>query len=219
MNGSWERIYTKHGRVQLDVLDTAIQAADIFIENGFEDILDLGCGTGRHTLLLADRGFNVHACDISETGIKMTRELIEDSGLSNVTYSIQDMYNLNLDSNTQDGILCIWVQGHGIREEISKGIREAYRVLKKGGIFYTDFVTSDDSTYGIGDEIAPDTFVGGRPGEEGIPHYYTTVEELKELFDIFDEVKIENKIYRFNDNEGNTHEINAAVVIAKKVIA
>ena len=216
MNGSWERIYTKHGRVQLDVLDTAIQAADIFDKNELENILDLGCGTGRHTLLLVDRGFNVHACDISETGIKMTRELIENSGLSNVSYSTQDMYNLNLDSDTLDGILCIWVQGHGIREEIAQGIREAYRVLIKGGIFYTDFVTKDDSTYGIGDEIAPDTFVGGRPGEEGIPHYYTTVEELKELFEIFDEVTIKDKIYRFNDNEGNTHEIIAAVVIAKK---
>jgi len=216
MNGSWERIYTKHGRVQLDVLDTAIQAADIFDKNELENILDLGCGTGRHTLLLADRGFNVHACDISETGIKMTRELIENSGLSNVSYSTQDMYNLNLDSDTLDGILCIWVQGHGIREEIAQGIREAYRVLIKGGIFYTDFVTKDDSTYGIGDEIAPDTFVGGRPGEEGIPHYYTTIEELKELFEIFDEVSIEDKVYRFNDNEENTHEIIAAVVIAKK---
>jgi len=216
MNGSWERIYTKHGRVQLDVLDTAIQAADIFDKNELENILDLGCGTGRHTLLLVDRGFNVHACDISETGIKMTRELIENSGLSNVSYSTQDMYNLNLDSDTLDGILCIWVQGHGIREEIAQGIREAYRVLIKGGIFYTDFVTKDDSTYGIGDEIAPDTFVGGRPGEEGIPHYYTTIEELKELFEIFDEVSIEDKVYRFNDNEENTHEIIAAVVIAKK---
>ena len=97
-----------------------------------------------------------------------------------------------------------------------KGIREAYRVLIKGGIFYTDFVTRDDTTYGNGDEIAPDTFVGGRPGEDGIPHYYTTAEELKELFKIFDEVTIEDKIYRFNDNEGNSHEIIAAVVIAKK---
>ena len=216
MNGSWERIYTKHGRVQIDVLDTAIQAADIFDKNGFENILDLGCGTGRHTLLLADRGFHVHACDISETGIKMTRELIENSGLSNVSYSIQDMYNLTLDSDILDGILCIWVQGHGVREDIAKGIREAYRVLTKGGIFYTDFVTTKDITYGIGDEIAPDTFIGGRPGEEGIPHYYITVSELKELFGIFDEVTIEDKIYKFSDNEGNTHEIVAAVVIAKK---
>jgi len=112
--------------------------------------------------------------------------------------------------------LCIWVQGHGIREEIAKGIREAYRVLIKGGIFYTDFVTRNDMTYGNGDEIAPDTFVGGRPGEEGIPHYYTTAEELEELFKIFDEVTIEDKIYWFNDNEGNSHEIIATVVIAKK---
>jgi len=216
MNGSWERIYTQHGRVQIDVLDTAIQAADIFEKNGFENILDLGCGTGRHTLLLADRGFNVHACDISETGIKMTKELIENLGLVNVTYSIQDMYNLSLDSDALDGILCIWVQGHGVREEIVKGIKEAHRVLRKGGIFFTDFVTKDDITYGIGDEIAPDTYVGGRPGEEEIPHYYTTSDELNEFFKIFEEVSIVDKKYRFNDNDGNIHEIIAAVVIAKK---
>jgi ubiquinone/menaquinone biosynthesis C-methylase UbiE len=216
MNGSWEKIYTKHGRVQLDVLDTVIQAADIFRKNGLKNILDLGCGTGRHTLLLADRGFTVHACDISETGLKMTQELIEKSGLSNVSYSIQDMYNLSIDSDTLDGILCIWAQGHGVREEIAKGIQEAYRVLLEGGIFFTDFVTKDDITYGIGDEIAPDTYVGGRPEEEGIPHYYTYVEELKELFEMFTEVTIMDKIYRFNENCGATHEIIAAVVIAKK---
>lgn len=165
---------------------------------------------------MADRGFTVHACDISETGIKMTRELIEKSGLSNVSYSIQDMYNLSLDSNTLDGIFCVWVQGHGVREEIAKGIQEAYRVLREGGLFFTDFVTKDDITYGIGDEIAPDTYVDGRPGEDGIPHYYTSVEELKELFEIFTKVTIEDKIYRFNDKCGTTHEIIAAVVIAKK---
>lgn len=216
MNGNWEKIYTNQGRVQIDVLDTAIEARDIFLMNEFKDVLDLGCGTGRHTLMLADSGFNVHACDLSETGVEITKNLINDVGLNNVTYSIQNMYDLNIDTESQDGILCIWVQGHGVLEEISNGIKEAYRILRQGGIFYTDFATIEDVTYGIGEKIAPNTFVGGRPGEEGIPHYYTTVGELKELFKDFSEVNIEDKVYRFTDMDGGNHEIKAAIVIAKK---
>lgn len=41
MNGSWERIYTKQGRVQLEVLDTAIQAADIFEKNRSKNIHEI----------------------------------------------------------------------------------------------------------------------------------------------------------------------------------
>ncbi len=216
MNGSWERIYTEQGRVQIDLLDTAIAARDIFLREGCKNILDLGCGTGRHTLMLADKGFSVHACDISQAGIDITRKLIDDVGLMNVSYSIQDMYDLNLQNEMFDGILCIWVQGHGIREDVQQGILEAHRILKNGGIFYTDFVIKDDITYGIGEEIAPDTFVGGRPGEEGIPHYYTTIDELYEFFGIFTEVEIERKTYRFNDDQGNEHVIEAAVVVSRK---
>jgi len=216
MNGSWEKIYTEQGRVQIEILDTAIIAREIFYNQNYKDILDLGCGTGRHTFMLADKGFNVHACDISDTGLRITEQLLKTNGFNNVTYSIQDMYNLTLANESFDGILCIWVQGHGVREQIKKGITEAYRILKKGGTFFTDFVLKNDITYGIGEEIAPDTFVGGRPGEEGIPHYYTTIDELKDFFSLFSKVNIERKIYRFFDNDNKEHIIEAAVVIAIK---
>lgn len=197
-------------------MDTAIEAKVIFLKEGYKNILDLGCGTGRHTLMLADAGFNVHACDISQAGIDITRKLIDEIGLRNVKYSLQDMYNLDLDNEMFEGILCIWVQGHGLREEVQQGILEAHRILRKGGTFYTDFVIKDDVTYGIGEEIAPDTFVGGRPGEEGIPHYYTTIDELYDIFKMYKEVKIERKTYKFNDDLGNEHVIEAAVVVARK---
>lgn len=103
----------------------------MFNKKGYRDVLDLGCGTGRHTYFLADRGFNVHACDISDAGLKITKELIQDAGLENVEYSIQDMYSLIFKDNLYDAILCIWVQGHGIKEEVEKGIKELFRVLKK----------------------------------------------------------------------------------------
>lgn len=215
-NGSWEQIYINHGRVQIEVLDSVVEAGNLFFTNNYSKVLDLGCGTGRHTYYLADRGFNVHACDISVTGLNLTKELIEEAGLDNVEYSIQDMYALTFKDNSFEAILCIWVQGHGIKEQVQRGIKELYRILKKGGTVITDFVTTDDPTYGVGEEIAPRTFIGERPGEENIPHYYTTREELEEMFKDFDRIKLKDKVYKFNDSYGNEHKIVAIIVEAKK---
>ncbi len=215
-NGSWESIYVNHGRVQVEVLDSVVEASNLFFERDYNRVLDLGCGTGRHTYFLADKGFDVHACDISETGVNITKKLIENAGLSNVDYSLQNMYDLSFEDSVFDAILCIWVQGHGYREEIITGINELHRVLKPGGTVVTDFVTTDDETYGIGEEIATNTFVGGRHGEEGIAHYYTTKQELKDLFRNFDEVKLRDKIYTFSDDNGKEYKIVAVVVEARK---
>lgn len=215
-NGSWETIYLEQGSVQVEVLDSVVNASNLFFERGLKYILDLGCGTGRHTYYLADRGFKVHACDISETGIEITKKLLIGASLNDVEYSIQDMYELGFEDNFFEGILCIWVQGHGIREEIVRGVNELHRVLKPGGTVVTDFVTVDDETYGIGEEIAPDTFVGGRPGEEGIPHYYTTMDELRTMFSEFSEVKLTDKIYTFYDESGKEYRIDAVIVEAQK---
>lgn len=216
MNGSWEEIYIDQGRVQIDVLDTAIDAVKIFKENNLNTILDLGCGTGRHTLYLASEAFQVHACDLSLEGIKITKSLLEEHGYREITYSQQNMFDLTLKDNSYDGILCLWVQGHGIVSEIAHGIKEAHRILRKDGIFYTDFILRTDQSYGLGTEIEPHTFIGGIPGEENIPHYYTTIEELYDLFHDYSEVTIQNKTYVFYDKNKNQHQIKAATVVARK---
>jgi len=215
-NGNWEKIYLEQGRVQLEVLDTVIDAVDIFKQNSCKEILDLGCGTGRHSLYLASKGFDLSVCDISETGLKITQELLETSDYKNINYDIQDMYHLTYDDDSFDGILCVWVQGHGYREQVQTGIEEAYRVLKPGGLLVTDFVTVEDVTYGIGDEIAPHTFLGGRAGEEDIPHYYSTKKDLESMFKKYTHVNYDDKIYQFEDRFGTEHTIHSIVVTAEK---
>jgi len=215
-NGNWEKIYIEQGRVQLEVLDTVVDAADTFEKNSCKEILDLGCGTGRHSLYLASRGFDLSVCDISETGLKITQDLLEASDYKNIKYDIQDMYHMTYKQGTFDGILCIWVQGHGYRDQVKKGIEEAYRVLKPGGLLITDFVTVEDVTYGVGDEIAPHTFLGGRAGEEDIPHYYSTKEDLEIMFKQYAQVDYRDKIYQFEDRFGSEHTIHSIVVTAKK---
>jgi len=58
-----------------------------------------------------------------------------------IKFSVQDMYSMKYKNITFDGILCIWVQGHGYKDQVQKGINEIYRVLNPEGIVITDFVT------------------------------------------------------------------------------
>jgi len=216
-NGSWENIYINQGRVQIEVLDTAKKAVKIFKDKKYKEILDLGCGTGRHSLFLAQNEFNVSACDISQEAIDITSKLGKEYGLSAfITTSIQDMYSLTYDSNKFDGILCLWVQGHGTKIQIQDGIDESYRVLKNDGMIITDYVTTRDPTYGVGTQIEKNTFVGGREGEENIPHYYTTKKEIEEMYKQFRSVRLEDKIYEFKAPDGTKHQIDALIVYALK---
>lgn len=215
-NGSWEKIYLEQGEVQVEVLDTVVEGANIFRSNKCEEVLDLGCGTGRHSIYLASKGFKVYACDLSKSGIEIAKKNAEKYGFRNIKYSIENMYRMNYSDKMFDGILCIWVQGHGTRDQVQRGINEAYRVLRDKGVFFTDFVTVDDVTYGLGDKIADNTFVGGRPGEEGIPHYYTTKEDLTLMFEKYSKVNMYDKTYKFVDKYGNEHKIESIVVNAVK---
>jgi ubiquinone/menaquinone biosynthesis C-methylase UbiE len=216
-NGSWESIYIKQGIVQIEVLDSVINAVDIFKSHKYNRILDLGCGTGRHSIYLAQNGFKVYACDISQKAIDITRNLGIKYGLEkSIKLSLQNMFSLSYDNELFDAILCIWVQGHGTKKEIEKGVSESYRVLRKGGMIITDYVSTKDKTFGIGKEIEPNTFIGGRDGEEGIPHYYITESELREMYKEFDNVIIAEKVYSFKDNSGKDYKIDALVVCAVK---
>ena len=41
-----------------------------------QKVLDLGCGSGRHSELLIKQGYQVYGCDVSAAAIKMTMERI-----------------------------------------------------------------------------------------------------------------------------------------------
>ena len=70
----WNEIYKTQGEVQSDVLPTVLTAIELFHKEHVKKVLDLGCGTGRHSILLAEKGFEVTATDISEKGIEVTMQ-------------------------------------------------------------------------------------------------------------------------------------------------
>ena len=60
-------------------------------------ILDLGCGTGRHSIELAKRGYPITGIDLSESQLNRAKELAEKDKLI-IDFQIQDARSLAFDS-------------------------------------------------------------------------------------------------------------------------
>jgi 2-polyprenyl-3-methyl-5-hydroxy-6-metoxy-1,4-benzoquinol methylase len=67
-------------------------------------ILDVGCGTGRHTIELSKRGYTVTGIDLSETQLSRAREKAGREHLK-INFVIQDARNLPFDKEFDAAIM------------------------------------------------------------------------------------------------------------------
>lgn len=211
----WDSIYSKVGEVQADILPTVVSAAELFRAENVRSVLDLGCGTGRHTIFLASSGFDVTATDISEHGVAATRKKALEKGLEIETFC-HDMRKIPFEDSTFDAVLCVWTSGHGLFADMVTHKNEMVRVTKPGGFIFADYVSKEDEYYGVGIEIEKDTFINNVPGEEEIPHHYTDENELMNLYIDAGELRISPYRYSYTDSSGNAHYIHALVTICRK---
>jgi len=201
----WERIYREVGDLQLEVLPRIKKASQVFKERDYKKILDLGCGTGKHSIFLAQKGFLVYATDLSLTGIDITMKKAGLLHIDNIQFKQHDMRSIPFPNNFFDAVICIWTIYHGTLDEIRKTMNEIWRVLKPNGMVITDFLSISDSTYGIGKEIERNTFLGAKDTEEDVPHHYTTREELMRLFVEFRELKIRSSSNTYFNESGENY--------------
>ena len=112
---------------------------EIINPNGL-DILDLGAGTGRLTLLLAPRAKSIRAFDISSEMLRVCRERLLASGLSNWKVEVADHRQLPITNYSSDlavsgwsvSYLAVWNPEKGIGE-LENWLVEMRRVLRKDG--------------------------------------------------------------------------------------
>lgn len=97
-----------------------------------DEVLDMGCGPGPHTVRLARMGFRVVAADISETALEYTRKAVEAESLQElVTTEPRDITELGYPDGRFDRILCWGVLMHV--PQIDRAVSELARVLTPGG--------------------------------------------------------------------------------------
>lgn len=105
------------------------------IERYFTDtggsVLDVGCGVGRVSHLLHERGFDVTGIDVSEPLVEQAESLFPE-----IDFAVEDVRDVPFDSSTFDYVVFSF---YGLdyvlpKAEREKALREIYRVLKPGGI-------------------------------------------------------------------------------------
>ena len=107
-----------------------------------EEILDMAGGTGDVAFRMARRGARVTVSDINADMLRVGEERAEARSLNGLTWKVENAEALSFASASFDAFTIVF----GIRNvtDIPAALREAHRVLTRGGRFYCmEFSSSD----------------------------------------------------------------------------
>ncbi|MBI5676140.1 MAG: class I SAM-dependent methyltransferase [Nitrospirae bacterium] len=101
-------------------------------------ILDLGCGTGGHVLILAKRGYKVTGIDQSEDMLKAARNKARSAGLK-IDFHKSSIQDLRLNQRFDVVISMFAVMGYQTdNEDLALACKTAKKHLRQGGNFIFD---------------------------------------------------------------------------------
>ncbi len=178
MGKQWDKIFKYEGKIFNKVQENIPEIVKLFKKKGVKKVLDLGSGSGRHVVYLAEKRFKVYGFDNSPAGIKIAREWLKKEGYK-ADLKIGSIYKkLPYKDNFFDALISTQTLHHNRINIIRKLIKEIERVLKpKGLIFIT--VSRKGPKKSIPKEkmwkirfIAPRTFVPLSHDEKGLIHYW-----------------------------------------------
>jgi demethylmenaquinone methyltransferase/2-methoxy-6-polyprenyl-1,4-benzoquinol methylase len=107
-----------------------------------ENILDMAGGTGDVAFRMAQRGAHVTVADINRDMLEVGRQRAGARELAGLTWKVENAEALSFSDASFDAYTIVF----GIRNvtDIPAALREAHRVLKRGGRFYCmEFSSSD----------------------------------------------------------------------------
>ncbi len=104
-------------------------------------LLDLACGEGTFSVIMAKKGFQVTGIDLSPQMLQFARERAEKENV-NVEFLVQDIRSLLFEERF-DLVTC-WYDSLNYLlqlEDLEKTFNGVYRALKRGGLFIFDMNT------------------------------------------------------------------------------
>ncbi|MFH1824099.1 MAG: class I SAM-dependent methyltransferase, partial [Candidatus Firestonebacteria bacterium] len=195
----WNEIFKKEGKVFTKVQEDVPKIATVFKKHNIRKILDLGCGSGRHIIYFAKRGFDVYGIDIAEEGISITKSWLKKENFK-ADLKIGNIYDkLPYPDDFFDAVVSIYTIHHSRIENIRKAIQEVERVLKPEGLIFIisrkrklrkqrlkskiiERFRKQKVAYKV---IGPKTYVPIEGGEKGLIHYLFNKESLRKEFKNF----------------------------------
>ncbi|MFH2104831.1 MAG: methyltransferase domain-containing protein [Parcubacteria group bacterium] len=183
------------------------------------DVLDVGCGVGRHILPLAERGYNITGLDSSpsmlQTAAERTSEYSDHINLQNGNHQKLEFANGSFDTVVSSQTF----QFHGGE----KSFLEAARVLKPGGLFFLRVRSTE--RYDKSNPRARLLSTNKQGGQEWVldrPHdkinyHHFSLQELQHLADLSNLEIIDEPVdERKNEQDGSYSKGQWNIVFRKK---
>jgi tellurite methyltransferase len=199
----WDRRWqAEEGRADwLEPEREVIAAAERCHAAGGRAALDIGCGIGRHALALASLGYHVTGIDGSGSGIAYAARDADRHGLT-IDFRNGSMLSVPMADASCDYVLAWNVIYHGDRDVVDRCVAEIARVLKPGGTYQGTMLSKRNRNFGVGREVAPDTFVIDAISDKAHPHFYCDARTLTEIFQGFEPLSL---IDREHSQPGSWH--------------
>jgi 2-polyprenyl-3-methyl-5-hydroxy-6-metoxy-1,4-benzoquinol methylase len=159
-------------------------------------IHDIGGGAGAYSFFLAEQGYQVHLSDLVDLHIEQAKKENLKSKHKLESLKIEDARSLSYASESSDVVLLLGPLYHLTeKEDRIKSLKEAYRVLKPGGILFAAAISRYASMIdGLRKEycfekyyleMLDETFKTGKNISKGKRDHFTTAyfhkpDELKE---------------------------------------
>ena len=127
--GSYDPLIERLKRAYGRIIETARDHID-----PSKNVLEVATGTGTITLGIADRAGAVKACDISPKMIDIAQRKLAERKFTNVSFSVQDAYDLNY----PDGSFDVVIVSNALHVMISpeRALASMARVMRQEGVLF-----------------------------------------------------------------------------------
>ena len=170
-------------------------------------VLDLGSGTGKNSLFLAERGSEVTGIELSTTAVKIAEQRTEERGLFAEFIEGSFGNKFNFPDESFDLILDVVSSMSLSEKERTKYVSECLRVLKPGGHMFVKTLCKD------GDKNA-EYLIEHFPGKEnntyvmpetGITERVFSKEDIESLYSEFNIQKLE-RVHSYTSMQGKSYK-------------
>jgi SAM-dependent methyltransferase len=197
----WNNRYSDGGKIWgTEPSQTAKFALRLFKSYDIRNVLISGSGYGRHTKYFSENNYNITGLEISETAVKIARELDNKS-----EYILGSVLDFPLKNQAYDAIFCYNVLHLLLENDRVLFIENCYRHLRNKGLVFFSVFSDQESSFSKGVKIEENTFESKlyRP-----THYFTEMDILNH-FKLFTIIKTE--MIKEKEDHGNlgphTHKL------------
>jgi 2-polyprenyl-3-methyl-5-hydroxy-6-metoxy-1,4-benzoquinol methylase len=122
--------------MEVDLIDT------IFVKNEVKSFIDFGCGDGRITLPLVQKGYMGYGIDLDLDEINHAKR--RSSDMVNIKFDNIDFLNFNSSETTYDAAIFVYSSfGYFNDSENQKLLNKVNKCINTGGIIFIDLLNKD----------------------------------------------------------------------------